>query len=782
MLTTFALALVLTQADPLSKIHPGLQAAFADRPADTEYRVYAVHEERLSRQDLEAEGVTRHARGTRQRAVAQRLMSFADEKQAGIRSLLATLEEEGSVDRIEPLWITNSIVFHGNRRAIESIAALEEVERIGWDPARDHEEYWDVAPPRFTTYYAQDFEGGVMPAEFATTTTSCGMVQVTGSYSPHQGSYHCVMGSTTDNCASTATLTLTVDLTGVTTAKIRYALKDMGDEFDLGLDILEGSDDGGLSWVKIADITGSDGAYIYKNHDLDGLGFTYGAGFLVRWSWSDNYAPETDGFGIDVIEIADDFAPPPPPDPEPNLVQLQAEDLWDLGYKGAGSLIVNIDSGVDYNHPDLINRIWTNPLDPVNGIDDDGNGYIDDTMGWDFDGGDNDPMTSATHGTNTGGIMVGDGSAGLFQTGMAPEAQMAVCLVAGESHHWLALQWAISVGADCSSSSHSYKWAFSPQPDYHMHRQVSDMVLAAGMIHANSIGNQGGSSSYPIPFNISTPGNVPAPWTHFDQTDPAGVSGTMGCGAVRLDNSQYSYSGIGPAAWEDITTYEPSYPWPQDSSYWDYPYGGFGGGLQSLLKPDVVTYTEVVTTTNGGGYTTGFGGTSAATPHLGGALALLTSAAPYAEPRHICQALQRSAVDMGTPGKDNEYGAGRVAVLDAAKRLFHTVKADDTTPSLGSWLQFTVYGFPLDSFTCGFSLSLGTTVLPYATIDLAAPITILATSILDASGQYVMAPIPVPYSPAFIGLDVYVQSLSNNSSGITGGFLSSTVEQITIVP
>ena len=256
----------------------------------------------------------------------------------------------------------------------------------------------------------------------------------------------------------------------------------------------------------------------------------------------------------------------------------------------------------------------------------------------------------------------------------------------------------------------------------------------------------------------------------------------MGCGAVRLDNSQYSYSGIGPAAWEDIRIYEPSYPWPQDPNYWDYPYGGFGGGQQSMLKPDVVTYTEVVTTTNGGGYSTSFGGTSAATPHLGGAMALLTGAAPWAEPRHICQALQQTAIDMGAPGKDNEYGAGRVAVCDAAKRLLHLVKADDPTPSLGSTLQLRVYGYPLDTFTCGYSFSLGTTVYPIATIDLALPIYVLATSVLDGSGQFSLTPIGMPLDPAFIGTTVHVQSLSNNTGGVTGGFLASTVETITIVP
>jgi len=780
MLTTIALALAMTQAHtPIEKVHPELRTVFAERPAETKYRVYAVLENRLTPQDLDEALTSLPRAGQRQLAVAQRLRSHADAEQVNVRGLLAELTEQGAVDRVDPLWITNSIIFHGDREAITRVAALPEGERIGWDPPRAEEEYWDIGTPRYTTYYAQDFESGAFPAEFATSTTGCGSVTVESLYGPFQGTYHAVMASTTDGCQGTATLTLTVDLTGVTTAKVRYAFKDMSDEFNAGLDILEASDDGGASWAAVADLTGSDGAYLIKTHDLDSLGLTYGPGFLLRWSWSDNYTPETDGFGIDSIELADDFPAPPLPNPEPNLVQLQAEDLWDLGYKGAGALIVNIDSGADYNHPDLTNRIWTNPLDPVNGIDDDGNGYIDDTLGWDFSGNDNDPMTTATHGTSTGGIMVGDGSAGIYLTGMAPEAAMAVCLIAGESDHWLAQQWGMSVGATCSSSSHSYKWAFVPKPDYHMHRQVEEMILAAGIIHANSIGNQGGSSTYPIPFNISAPGIAPAPWMHPDQPNPAGVSAVMGCGGIELDNGPYSPSGTGPSAWEDITIYDAAYPWTQNPAYWDYPYGGFGGGQPGLIKPDVVTYTNVISTTNGGGYTT-FGGTSAATPHLGGSLALLTGAAPHAEPRHVSQALQRTAIDMGTPGKDNLYGAGRVQVADAAKRLFHTIKAADITPSIANQLNLSLYGFPFESFTSGFSLHTGTTMISGIAIDLAPPIYPLVASTLDANGEYTIPPIGIPGAPILVGLEVHIQSIADDVGGVTGQYLVSTVETITI--
>ena len=69
-------------------------------------------------------------------------------------------------------------------------------------------------------------------------------------------------------------------------------------------------------------------------------------------------------------------------------------------------IVAVIDTGVDYNHLDLRNNIWTNPAEiPDNGKDDDGNGYIDDVYGWDCVGNDNDPMDDNGHGTHVAGII-----------------------------------------------------------------------------------------------------------------------------------------------------------------------------------------------------------------------------------------------------------------------------------------------------------------------------------------------------------------------------------------
>lgn len=89
-----------------------------------------------------------------------------------------------------------------------------------------------------------------------------------------------------------------------------------------------------------------------------------------------------------------------------------ASSAWAAGHTGSASVYVGIiDEGIQYTHPDLSGQVWTNPNDPVDGIDNDNDGYIDDIHGWDFANNDNTIYDGGTngrlddHGTHVSGTI-----------------------------------------------------------------------------------------------------------------------------------------------------------------------------------------------------------------------------------------------------------------------------------------------------------------------------------------------------------------------------------------
>ncbi|HSN90977.1 MAG TPA: S8 family peptidase [Anaeromyxobacteraceae bacterium] len=105
-----------------------------------------------------------------------------------------------------------------------------------------------------------------------------------------------------------------------------------------------------------------------------------------------------------------------------NAFGSQAGEAWARGSVGSSTVLVGvIDEGIMYSHADLAGQVWTNPFDPVDGVDNDGNGYVDDVHGWDFDGNDATTYdgTQDDHGTHVAGTIAARGGNGIGVAGVS---------------------------------------------------------------------------------------------------------------------------------------------------------------------------------------------------------------------------------------------------------------------------------------------------------------------------------------------------------------------------
>ena len=331
----------------------------------------------------------------------------------------------------------------------------------------------------------------------------------------------------------------------------------------------------------------------------------------------------------------------------PNITQVNADQVWGLGYTGAGVVVAVVDSGVNYEHLDLVDHLW------------DG-GEAFPHHGYDIVNDDNDPMDDKGHGTHCAGTVCGDGTAGAL-TGIAPDATlMCVKSIRGDGFGGAVniaggMEWAVEHGCDLISMS--LGMVDAGVTDKEILRRTCEAVLDAGIVAMVCAGNEGNAflqMTYPVPNNVRVPASCPPPYLDPDQmANPGALSCVVAVGAVNYNDAAADFTSRGPVTW-------------QDTEFGDYAYNpGIG-----LIRPDICApgvNIKSLDYENTSGYTN-MDGTSQATPCVAGIVALMLQKDPELTPAEICRILEETSVKL-TPTKSNTTGVGRVDALAAVNAV-----------------------------------------------------------------------------------------------------------------
>lgn len=331
----------------------------------------------------------------------------------------------------------------------------------------------------------------------------------------------------------------------------------------------------------------------------------------------------------------------------PSRADIHAPEAWYITTGSPSVPIAILDTGVDYTHPDLASKIWTNPKEIAgNGIDDDHNGFIDDTMGWDFVNNDNDPMDDNVdpdtgldlrHGTfvsSIAGAETKNDGTGIGMAGVAwgcPIVPVKVVDANGD-----ALESDVAAGID-----------------YAVNLGVKVINLSLGFI--DSVGDQ-------IPVLHDAVNNA---WSRG-----AICICAAGNDGVLTDN-------LYPACYDTALAVGASNKSDQRCTAADF--GGSGGSDYGPYVDVVAPGVDIVGATwlwdvlgDDSGYFD-LPGTSAAAPFVSGVAALLWSAHPEWTNQQVFLQITRTADDIAPAGYDIYTGYGRVNAYRALTEIVQQV-------------------------------------------------------------------------------------------------------------
>lgn len=376
--------------------------------------------------------------------------------------------------------------------------------------------------------------------------------------------------------------------------------------------------------------------YVQPNYKLS-IHETYKINDRVRLQALEYYArknPEFRNLGLRPDNPAIPAAPTQQKGSDPmfskqwGMIDTGVQDAWKVTLGDPNMVVAVLDTGVDYTHEDLLPNMWRNPKEiPDNGIDDDGNGYIDDVVGWDFVSKDNKPYDLATdnpldllkgdanpgHGTHCAGNVAARNDNNIGIAGVAPNVKIMALRFISEKGSGTtadaisAIRYAVDNGAKILSNSWGGEGQDDNSPENLALKEAVQYSLDKGTLFVVAAGNGRGGRG----FNNDTDANpvFPASYT-FDNV--------LTVAALNSSNGLAGFSNFG------ATKVHIGAP-----------------GVKVFSTTPANGYSDTVIDKFGMKAT--WDGTSMATPHVAGAAALYWSAHPTATYKDVRTALLRSA-------------------------------------------------------------------------------------------------------------------------------------------
>jgi len=334
-----------------------------------------------------------------------------------------------------------------------------------------------------------------------------------------------------------------------------------------------------------------------------------------------------------------------------NLRQINLPAAWDISTGSADVVIAVLDTGLDMEHPDLAGKIWVNADEiPGNGWDDDGNNRVDDVNGWDFVNNDNDPQDDEGHGTHVAGIAAAatDNNTGVASVSWGSVIMpLKVLNTKGEGSYSIIAE---AVYYAANNGAHIINLSLGGEGGDNTLRDAINYAYGKGCLIVAAAGNCGDdSASYPTEYcSQLDPVFYPAAYEHV-----------VGVGATGDQDEQATYSNSGNYIDVVAPGGNPTSGWDPDPNHWIMSTYWRGAGYGD--------YVQVA-------------GTSQAAPHVAGLAALLWSVDPSLTNDRVEQIIESTAVDLGDPGRDDQFGYGRIDAL-AALQAIATLTVTAVSPS-----------------------------------------------------------------------------------------------------